>query len=108
VIEAADPPPPPAEAPPPAGLTLAELCLLWLDACEKKYTRKDGTTTSSYHGCQQVTRALEADGGKTTTRSGRTAPLGSAPRPPRRGSPVRLLRLRLRNRTGLVCWKAKT
>ena len=32
---------------------------------------------------------------------------GTAPRIPRRGSPVRLLRLRLRNRTGLVCWEAK-
>jgi integrase len=64
VVEAAapPPPPPPAEAPPPDELTLAELCLLWLDACEKKYTRKDGTTTSSYDGCQQVTRALEVDG----------------------------------------------
>jgi predicted nucleic acid-binding protein len=35
-------------------------------------------------------------------------PHGTGPRLPRRGSPVRLLRLRLRNRTGLVCWKAKT
>ncbi len=52
---------PPVE-PPPAGLTLAELCILWMAASEKKHTRKDGTTTSSVHGCRAVVRALEPDG----------------------------------------------
>ena len=54
--------PVPLDEPPPAGLTLAELCLLWKAACEKKFTRKDGTTTSSLDGAQTVVRALEADG----------------------------------------------
>lgn len=48
--------------PPPTGLTLAELCLLWVAASEKKYTRKDGTQTSSVHWCYSVMRALEPDG----------------------------------------------
>jgi len=47
-------------------------------------------------------------GDSTTTPSGRTLPLGIARGPQRRCSPVRLLRLRLRNRTGLVCWRSKT
>lgn len=61
VVEPAAPPPQSSD-PPPAGITIAELCLLWIAACEKKYTRKDGTTTSSLDGCHQVTRALERDG----------------------------------------------
>jgi len=52
-------------------------------------------------------KVLIRDGGGTTTRSCHTVPWGTDPRPLRRGSPVRLLRLRLRNRTGLVCWMAK-
>jgi len=60
------PPPPPQARPvdepaPTAGLTLAELCLLWIAACQKKFTRKDGTTTSSLDGARTVVRALEAD-----------------------------------------------
>ena len=47
--------------PPPAGLTIAELCLLWLAACEKKYTRADGTTSSTMHECCTIVRALEPD-----------------------------------------------
>ena len=68
--EPAPPPPPPRpsappvpiEEHPPAGLTLAELCLLWIAFCQKKFTRKDGSMTSSIHGAQTVVRALEADG----------------------------------------------
>jgi integrase len=60
------PPPPPAptggEEPPPAELTVAELCLLWIAFCQKKFTRKDGTTTSSIHGANTVVRALEHAG----------------------------------------------
>jgi integrase len=58
-------PPAPIEPdlpPPPAGLTLAELCLLWLAACEKKYVRTDGTTSSTIHECRTIIRALEPDG----------------------------------------------
>jgi len=70
VLDQAAPPPPPSsprarpvdEPAPPAGLTLAELCLLWTAACEKKFSRKDGTTTSSIHGANTVVRALERDG----------------------------------------------
>jgi len=46
--------------------------------------------------------------GSTTTPSGPTVPWDTGPRPLRRCSPLRLLRLRLRNRTGLVCWGAET
>jgi len=51
-----------SEPPPPQELTIAELCLLWIAACEKKYSRKDGSKTSSVDGCQQVLAALEPDG----------------------------------------------
>ena len=44
----------------------------------------------------------------TTTRSAHTVPWDNGPRPKSRCSPVRLLRLRLRNRTGLVCWRVKS
>ncbi len=41
---------------------LAELCLLWLAACEKKYARAHGTTSSTIHECRTIARALEPDG----------------------------------------------
>ena len=52
----------PALPPPPTGLTIAELCLLWIAACEKKFTRKDGRTSSTIHECRMIARALEPDG----------------------------------------------
>ena len=52
----------PAPAPAPAGLTVAEVCVLWMADCEKRYTRKDGTQSSTVHECRMIVRALEADG----------------------------------------------
>jgi len=57
-VEAPDPQPPPA----PTGLTVAEVCVLWVADCEKRYTRKDGTTSSTIHECRMIVRAIEADG----------------------------------------------
>ena len=53
-------------------------------------------------------RCSSSGGGSTTTRSGHTVPWDTGPRPQRRGSPVRSLRLRLSKRTGLVYWRAKS
>ena len=53
-------------------------------------------------------RCSSSGGGSTTTRSGHTVPWDTGPRPRRRGSPVRSLRLRLSKRTGLVYWRAKS
>jgi integrase len=57
-VEAPAPQPPPA----PTGLTVAEVCVLWVADCEKRYTRKDGTTSSTIHECRMIVRAIEADG----------------------------------------------
>lgn len=54
--------PAPAPAAAPAGLTVAEVCVLWMADCEKRYTRKDGTQSSTIHECRMIVRALEADG----------------------------------------------
>ena len=51
-----------ASTPAPAGLTVAEVCVLWMADCEKRYTRKDGTQSSTVHECRMIVRALEADG----------------------------------------------
>jgi integrase len=52
----------PAEPPPPpAGLTLAEVCVLWVAHCDKKYTRADGTKSSTIHESKMIVRALEPD-----------------------------------------------
>lgn len=45
----------------PAGLTLAEVCVLWVAHCEKKYTRADGSTSSTIHETKMIVRALEPD-----------------------------------------------
>lgn len=61
------PPTPPAtprpspQPQPPAGLTIAEVCVLWIAHCEKKFTKPDGTTSSSIHECNMIVRALEPD-----------------------------------------------
>jgi integrase len=47
----------------PAGLTLAEVCVMWIADCEQRYTRKDGTQSSTIHECRMIVRALEANGG---------------------------------------------
>jgi integrase len=46
---------------PPAGLTIAEVCVLWIAHCEKKFTKPDGTKSSSIHECNMIVRALEPD-----------------------------------------------
>jgi integrase len=54
---------PPAPSPqPPAGLTLAEVCVLWMAHCEKKYSRPDGTQSSTIHESRMIVRALAPDG----------------------------------------------
>jgi integrase len=52
---------PPATPAAPAGLTLAEVCVLWVAHCEKKYTRADGSTSSTIHETKMIVRALEPD-----------------------------------------------
>lgn len=47
--------------PVPAGLTLAEVCVLWIAHCEHKYTRTDGSTSSTIHESRMIVRALEPD-----------------------------------------------
>jgi integrase len=54
--------PAPQPAPAPAGLTVAEVCVLWIADCEQRYMRKDGTTSSTIHECHMIVRAIEADG----------------------------------------------
>ena len=86
-----------------AGFTVGErLCGKLLSCC---------SGTSCWHA-KRSTRCLRprcssSGGGSTTTRSGHTVPWDTDHRPQSRCSPVRLLRLRLRNRTGLVYWRAK-
>jgi len=60
---AAEPTASAAVAPAPAGLTLAEVCVMWIADSEQRYTRKDGTQSSTIHECRMIVRALEADGG---------------------------------------------
>ena len=52
-------------------------------------------------------RCSWSDGVRTMTRSARKVPSGTDPRPRKRNILVRLLRLRIGNRTGLVCCMAK-
>jgi len=59
---AAAPTAPAPVAPAPAGLTVAEVCVLWVADCEQRYTRKDGSQSSTIHECRMIVRALEADG----------------------------------------------
>ena len=50
---------PPAAIPqPPTGLTIAEVCVLWIAHCEKKYSRPDGTQSSTIHESRMIVRAL--------------------------------------------------
>jgi integrase len=44
-----------------AGLTVAEICVLWEAHCQKKYTRADGTQSSTIHETNMIIRALEPD-----------------------------------------------
>jgi integrase len=47
--------------PPPTGLTVAEVCVLWVAHCERKYTRADGSQSSTIHEAKMIVRALEPD-----------------------------------------------
>lgn len=51
----------PTPTPAPAGLTIAEVCVLWVAHCDKKFTKPDGTKSSSIHECNMIVRALEPD-----------------------------------------------
>jgi hypothetical protein len=55
--------PEPAGPPAPTGLTVAEVCVLWIAHSEKKFTKPDGSKSSSIHECNSIVRALEPDGG---------------------------------------------
>ncbi len=51
----------PTPTPVTTGLTIAEVCVLWIAHSEKKFTKPDGTQSSSIHECNMIVRALEPD-----------------------------------------------